>query len=164
MFKVSFNKESKRVQTFNDKVTIVTLTGRMKLPDWFHLIPTTIDDWLWEYPGVVYDVDLAAWEAIIKTTGKATCSDGDKWDPIIGERIAEARAKLKLYRFVYNLAKRLVYYYFGIIYGVTQKKEYIHTAVRPKLYGGLVEDCKKYTALQIKESHHLGQLIEHGSD
>ena len=32
MFKVSFKEGSKKVQTFNNKATIVTLTGRITLP------------------------------------------------------------------------------------------------------------------------------------
>jgi hypothetical protein len=46
MFKVSFNKDSKKTYIIKDTLTKVTLSGRMKLPEWFYLIPNKITDWL----------------------------------------------------------------------------------------------------------------------
>ena len=158
MLKVSFKDDFKKVQTFNNKATVVSLTGIVHFPnELYKLVPFDLDEWMFHHPSVeVVDSVVRGWT--LKASGTSVCAEGDVFDPVIGERIAEARAKLKIYKFMYTLCSKLLHYYFGIIYGNAEVDKIIEShSESPK-------DCiwitfKKYKRLMIKESHHLGQLL-----
>jgi hypothetical protein len=92
--------------------------------------------------------------------GTSKCNVGDTFDPIIGERIAETRAKLKLYKFMVTLCRKLSQYYFGLVYGKVEVRNKAVTMVASGTIGGLKEAYIKYGTLWIKESEHLGKLME----
>ena len=158
MLKVSFKDDFKKVQTFNEKATVFNLTGTVKIPnELFRLIPLDLDEWIFHHPAVeVVDSVIRGWT--LKASGTSKCSEGDVFDAVTGERIAEARAKLKIYRFMYTLCSKLLRYYFGMMYGNAEVDRVIESHSEPP------KDCiwmsyKKYKNLMIKESHHLGQLL-----
>jgi hypothetical protein len=158
MLKVSFKDDFKKVQTFNEKATVVNLTGTVKFPnELFRLIPLDLDEWIFHHPAVeVVDSVVRGWT--LKVSGTSKCSEGDVFDAVIGERLAEARAKLKIYRFMYTLCSKLLHYYFGMMYGNAEIDRVTESHSEPP------KDCiwmtyKKYKSLMIKESHHLGQLL-----
>lgn len=163
MFKVSFNKDSKKVQVFNDKATIVTLDGGMIIPsEVWSAFPNEVAQWMWNHPSVV-----ASWgnctkkcEVIrLKVSGKSVCVEGDTFDENIGKRIAETRAKIKLYKFVHNLCEKLMKQYYGIMYG-NAEFDIIRESHTETPKDCLYLTCQKYRDLWIKESHRLGKLLD----
>lgn len=159
MFKVSFKEGSKKVQTFNNKATIVTLTGRITLPKWFCFLPNDIATWVTHHPTVEFDCIYALEEAVISVSGKSVCSDNDTYNHLLGERIAESRAKLRLYKFMYTLCQKLMWHYYNILYGQSFEKG-AHTATLNSIpRGGLKGVVDKYGALWVKEHNHLNQLL-----
>lgn len=98
MIKVSSKEPSyKEVKRFNDKVTIVTLTGRMKLPKGLeHAMPYKFMDWIFVHTNPEINYEYGG-NMTIRAKGKAVRSDKDKDNPILAERIAESKAKLKIY-------------------------------------------------------------------
>ena len=158
MLKVSFKDNFKKVQTFNEKATVVNLTGTVKFPnELFRLIPLDLDEWIFHHPTVeVVDSVVRGWT--LKASGTSKCSEGDVFDAVIGERIAEARAKLKIYRFMYTLCSKLLRYYFGMMYGNAEVDKVIESHREPP------KECiwmayKKYKNLMVKELRHLRQLL-----
>lgn len=156
MLKVSFKDNFKKVQTFNETATVVTLTGRVKIPLWWRLIPASIEAWAWNHPSVDFEDNYQ--ELIIKVSGKSVCSEHDTFDPVLGERIAESRAKIRLYKFMHTLCTKILLNYYSLIYGTPNGNE-DHTAVIFDTHGGLQEECMKYSTLWLKESQHLEKLI-----
>lgn len=163
MFKVSFKKDCQKVQVFNGKATIVTMVGYMTMPNnLWTVFPDKVENWMWHHPSVD-----SSWgpcnkdEDVIRLefSGKSVCAEGDTFDAEIGRRIAESRAMIKLYKFVHNLSERLMKEYYGILYGNAEFDiiRESHTEV-PK--DCLYLTCQKYRELWIKESHHLGKLLE----
>ena len=160
MLKVSFKDDFKKVQTFNSKATVVNLTGTVKFPnELFRLIPLDLDEWIFHHPTVeVVDSVVRGWT--LKASGTAKCADGDTFNPIVGERIAEAKAKIKLYKFMHTLLYKLYVYYFRFTFGDRYALCNIDKTADYKKPGGIFEEMGKYQALLIKESHHLGKLLE----
>ena len=160
MFKISFKEDFKKIQTFNGKATVVTLTGNVIMPEWADLMPREITDWITLHPSVEVENHWKRdhFSMTLIASGKSVCAEEDNFDPVLGERIAEARAKLRLYKFIYTLCKKLQQYYIPLLFGVSGIK--VDKGLR-----ALQTDCislalEKYQALMIKESHHLGELLE----
>jgi hypothetical protein len=159
MLKVSFKDNFKKVQTFNDKATVVTLTGNVKFPnELFSLIPLNFDTWIFHHPSVeITDSVVKGWT--LKVSGTSICADGDSFNPVIGERIAESRAKLRIYKFMYTLCRKLLQHYFSIMYGNAEIDFASESHIEPQ------KDClwvvlKKYKKLIMKESKHLYELLK----
>ena len=162
MFKVSFRDfdgPSKKVQTFNDRVTIVTLKGRMALPNWWYNIPSDILDWVRRHPSIDAWESLANNELVIVVQGKTIRAEEDEDNPVIAERIAESRAKIRLYKFLEKLCEKLMKYYYGIMYG-NAEFDVIRESHSEEPKDCIYLACKKYRELWIKEFHHLGKLLE----
>lgn len=157
MLKVSFkDKEgcpARKVEVFNDKATVVTLTGVVKAPEWWWKIPKEIHKWMVNHPSVeVYDNLLG--NVTVKVIGKSICSDEDEFNPVLGERIAEARAKKKLYGFMLTLTKKIICYYHNLLYG----------KFAVKVEGESADSCiykemEKYSVLYSAELEHLRNLL-----
>ena len=162
MFKVSFEKGCMEVQTFNDKATVVTIVGEIAIPsEVWTAFPDKIANWMWQHPSIdaTWGTCTKSEEVIrLEFSGKSVCAEGDTFDENIGKRIAESRAKVKLYKFVHNLCEMLMKYYYGIMYGNAEFSVVgePHTEV-PK--DCLYLTCEKYRDLWIKESYHLGKLL-----
>lgn len=160
MFKVSFKNDFRKVETFNNRATVVTLTGIMSMPKnvWW-IMPQSITDWLWTHESI--DVTWQDNEHFrLEFSGKSVCSKDDTFDPVIGARIAECRAKIKLYKFLHTLCKKLMYFHYGILYGVPEGTGDLHTTLLSDAHGGLQDTLTKYACLWVKESQHLGKLLE----
>ena len=156
MFKVSFKNEecpAKRVEKTDDKTIVLTLTGRVKLPEWWCNMPEEIWDYMDECKSFEFTESIHDNYLTIKVSGKAVCSDKDKYDGMTGERIAESRAKLKLYRFMFNLSSKIVRYYSKLLYGYPEADF---------AYGGnsTAEVRQKYSRLLLTEESHLKTLID----
>ena len=163
MFKVSFKEDSKKVQTFNDRATIVTLVGQMIIPNGvWAVFPDKVANWMWQHPSVD-----ASWGTCTKEhdvirlefSGKSVCTEDDSFDAKIGERIAESKAKIKLYKFLHNLCESIMKYYYGIMYG-NAEFDVIRESHTEAPKDCLYLTCQKYRELWIKESHHLGELLK----
>ena len=163
MFKVSFKEESKKTQIFNGKATLVTLVGEMKMPtEVWRAFPDDVAHWMWGHQGV--DVQWGnctrTQEAfILEITGKSVCAEGDIFNAEVGQRIAESRVKIKLYKFMHNLCESLMKYYYDIMYG-NAEFDVIRESHTEAPKDCLYLTCKKYRELWIKESHHLGELLK----
>lgn len=150
MFKVRFLE--KNVKRFNNgKITTVQLRGEIK---W----PYSVDNhlfWLWMKNYINHNQNIIAdgYTAIVK--GKAVCSDEDTVDNVLGERIAEARAKITLYKFMKNLCKKVYMYYRTLLYGHRD----IGIGVNKENEGSLYQSYLKYNALVDKEEQHLNDLL-----
>lgn len=158
MLKLSFKE--KKVQTFNSKCTVVTLTGEIEKLE--------IDPF--DYPE-----NFWTWLAELKCTnpyqnhvvtfqGRAVCSDNDTFDLKTGERIAEARAKIKAYHTMEVICGKLFRHYIKKAFG-NQAKECLdeiwqmQVAGKP-LDGGLWGAYSKYVKLLIQEVKHLNKLLK----
>jgi hypothetical protein len=163
MLKVSFKDDFKKVQTFNDKAIVVTLTGKILCPSFISdCLPPKVWEWVNHHQSVEVSESYLTTGLyyIIKMSGKSVCSDNDAFDAQMGERIAESRAKIKLYKFMHTLCKKLMYCYYGYIYGVPEGRGTYKTATLSDYHGGLQDACRKYAELWVKESRHLNSLIE----
>lgn len=137
MLKVSFKNNFKKVETFNNKETVVTLTGYCITPLWFNNVPHKIWEWARWHPSVEISETYSNQNLVmvIKVSGKSVCADGDTFDDKMGERIAESRAKIKLYKFMHTLCKKLMYCYHGYIYGVPEDRGIYKTATLSDYHG-----------------------------
>ena len=139
MIKCSFTK--KEVTVYNLKVTLVVLKGTLKVPKKFRIDILTSN---------IVPRRGNCFGDTIRVEGRSACADNDTFDPIIGERIAEARAKIKLYRILKNICNNLLKYY---------NKELgfeVPTCADNTVFG----DYLKYTKLLRKEEEHLEKLID----
>ena len=161
MFKVSFNKDSKKVQTFNNRATVVTITGEMSFSsEVWDIFPDKITNWMWQHPSVD-----ASWGTCTKEydvirlefSGKSVCAEDDSFDAKIGERIAESRAMIDIYSFFYKLCCKLYDYYSSLLFGAE--------GIVAKGSGWSIEAAvRKYEKLWVCESKHLGELIKDNSN
>lgn len=158
MWKVSFKDPMyKTVQKFNDRVTAVTLKGDMQIPiEVMTSIPKKVHDWMTKKSNP--KVKVYHWQGIINitATGKAIRSEKDKDDPVLAERIAECRAKLKLYEFVYTLLMNYTEYYATLLKG--KEWSFENTPVNDSTCIAYIYN--KYTRLYINEKKHLEELLK----
>lgn len=153
MFKVSFKKDCKKVETFNNKVTIVTLKGTVKHPKWWYDLPISVTAYLDLHSNVGYYVGLN--NDTIEVSGKSVCSTDDQFDPVFGERIAEARAKLRLYKTLYVFLKKVYRHYYSLLYGNSSTMMSYHENI-----SGISGDVHRYEKLYAREKEHLSNLLE----
>ena len=157
IFKVSF-KETKNNPT---KVTVVTgrkvatmIHGTVALPRFFKHIPEEIVDWITEEQKYISgEEDIATNTFHIKASGYAACHEDDVFDYVFGDRLAEARAKYKMYKFFYEFTSKLYDYYNRLLFGDVGIADSGHGSC-------LAQDVKKYEGLCIREAHHIGELLE----
>lgn len=158
MFKVSFKENQKfpvkKVQRFNDdKITIVTLKGVAELPKFLCcFFPPEIFEWMDTCKNVEGEITMSRMYLTIR--GKARKSGYDMEDPVLGERIAECRAKINLYRFMYKLTGKL-YAYYGRLLSVNTSTE-THKGDDTIAGANL-----KYANLYNRETAHLNALLAH---
>lgn len=157
MIKVSFNNDSyKKVERFNDKATIVTLKGIVELPDCLvYAMPKGIVDWLKLYPDLEISYNGIGRITII-SKGKTIRDDKDKDNPILAERIAESKAKIKIYGFIINFISMYTTAYSKILTGHKNSLMSRYEEAPDSLYGLLF----KYVGFFDKEKSHLRELIE----
>ena len=155
IFKVSFKETPKQPSKAVTKVgltTTVILKGVVKLPEFFGRIPTDIMEWIGHQKKVEIYEDMANQMMWVFSTGMSKCREDDKYDSILGERLAEARAKYQIYKFFYDLCDKLERYYSNILYGPC--------GVVDSGSGSCIgRDFIKYEGLCIRESHHIEELL-----
>ena len=155
MYKVSFTDDFKKVERFNNKVTKVTLKGTIKniyaLDDLN--IPQPIYDWMMG--------DNCKNPDTLEVSGIAVRSDNDKDDPVLGERLAEARAKLKIYKFMKTFCNKMLKYYKFKLYGTKANNEIIVKTSPEGLSNNdsLLKAYMKYDKLVDVENNHIKQLL-----
>lgn len=158
MWKVSFKDPMyKKVQKFNDRVTVVTLKGDLRIPmEVMNSIPKEVCDWMAKKSNP--KVKVYRWQGIINVTatGKAVRSEGDKNNPVLAERIAECRAKIKLYNFVHNILVRYTDYYATLLKGKNWLFEY--TPIDDN--NCIAYIYNKYNRLCFNEEKHLEELLK----
>lgn len=158
MWKVSFKDPMyKKVQKFNDRVTVVTLKGDLRIPmEVMNSMPKKIWDWMTDK--INPRVKVYHWQGIISVivTGKAIRSKEDKDDPVLAERVAECRAKIKLYKFIYTLFMNYTEYYATLLKG----KEWSFENTPVNDTNCIAYVYNKYTRLYINEKKHLKELLK----
>ena len=166
MFKVSFKENPqfpvKKVQRFNDdRVTVVTLKGVAQLPVFLqYFIPNKVFDWTNTLKNV--DVKFTVTKMFITVTGKSICSKEDKVDRVLGDRIAEARAKLHLYKFMMHFLDKVWTYFIEQLCGTASIQCIAHEKDVNKEH--LSEAVNKYWRLYKDEQKHLNILLGHESN
>lgn len=159
MFKVSFKKvvngkEPIKVETFNKTITKVTLVGTLQLPRYLR---DPIVEFVNYYEGV--DVlNAYSKELTITSVGIAKKSEDDEWNETVGYRIAESKAKIKIYKFMFNLIKECIRDEQTYITGISN---IIHLDKSP--VDCLMNSAFKYWRLFASEKKHLNTLI-YGTD
>ena len=155
MYKVSFTDDFKKVERFSNKVTKVTLKGTIKnIYDLDDLnIPLPIYDWMKD--NNFKDLDT------LEVSGIAVRSDNDKDDPVLGERLAEARAKLKIYKLMKTFCNKMLKYYKLKLYGIKANNEIIVKTGPEELScnDSLLKAYMKYDKLVDVENNHIKQLL-----
>ncbi len=153
MYKVSFTDDFKKVTRFGKKVTKVTLEGFIN--DVYENSisnPTPIFAWMVDNIGQHIN--------IIKMTGTAVRNDKDKDDPVLGERLAEARAKLKIYKLMKTFCYKMLEYYAQKLYGIKTNNTITVKASEQESYNdSLLKAYKKYDRLVDVENTHIKQLL-----
>lgn len=152
--------KDKTTRRFNDKATVVTITGSlpMFLGDsvikW-HALPNDVDKWIASLANIEISEDWASCHLILKVQGKAVKADEDKDNPSLAEKIAESRAKLKLFKFLDKFIEKLMKAYQKQLYGDSRLMAY--SVPDPNcLYAS---KCK-YARAVSKEKWHLQKLLE----
>ena len=154
MYKVSFTDNFKKVERFNNKVTKVTLSGVIRnIYDGELIIPPSISSWMADNMGRVID--------IIEVTGTAVRNNKDKDNPVLGERLAEARAKLKIYKFMKTFCNKMLKYYKFKLYGTKANNDVIIKTGPEGLSNNdsLLKAYMKYNKLVDVENTHIKQLL-----
>lgn len=122
MFKVSFKETANnpcKVVVKTGRVTRVTLKGSMEIPYFWQLMPAEICEWIAQRNTVELYEDVAKNKILVYSEGISKCKDCDKYDSLLGERLAEARAKYSIYKFLFDLSSKLCNYYNKMLYGTT---------------------------------------------
>lgn len=152
MLKVSFKENSfepaKKVERIEDKVTVVTLKGQIQFGVFYGKMSGSMITKLYQHPFIE--------NGALRVQGKAKRSEGDADNPILGERIAEARAKIKLYKFMQSFCKSIMEYYMTLLFGD------IDIASKTKAYDSesIIGAYKKYGQLLATEQRHLENLLK----
>ena len=160
MIKVSFKGDFMKVNTFNGKCVVVTMIGKMTMPiDLWQIFPNDVANWMWNHPSI--DVRVYGGDGLrLEFSGKAVCHDEDSFNEETGKRIAESRAKIRLYKFIHTLLYKLHVYYFGITFGDRYALCDIGELADYSKPGGIFEEMGKYKSLLDKETLHLEKLLK----
>lgn len=154
MIKISF-KDSKfhepKVVTRIGKTMRVTLDGVLLWELWSD-IPFSIKAWAHTRRGI--NIFTSEGTTYIMVSGSAACHKEDKFDYVVGERLAEARAKIKLYSFIVELLQKVSSYYLKLIFGYE-----IVSTIAP-IGPCIAKDIERYAGLRKHEVEHLEALIK----
>jgi hypothetical protein len=155
MFKVSFKETPKQPSKAITKVgltTTVILRGVIKLPPFWKHMPNDIVEWIGKARKVECYENIVDNTLIIYSTGMSKCRPDDKYDSLVGERLAESRAKTHIYCFFYDLTYKLYNYYSNILFGS-------EATVSVGAPGSLERAMYKYEKLYRREIEHQEEII-----
>lgn len=164
MIKIRFiGDHPKKVKVFNEKTTVVTLTGTLILEN-KAIWQLPILDYLHESHNPEADFNIANDSIVLTVIGKAVKAEEDTFDPIVGERIAEARAKIRLYSFIKNFRGKYIQHCMETIMGKSPKgkpkRDWIEIlSALETLPGSMMEDYIRYASLEEREEEHLKELL-----
>lgn len=156
MFKVSFIETETmpaRVVMKAGPCTTVTLRGKMEIPHFWHRMPEEIQEWIASQTKLEMYEDVAHGKIIVLAEGVARCRKDDRYDSLLGERLAESRAKQHIYRFFADLTAKLDDYYQEILFGNQDR-------VASETKHGIVGSIKKYQRLFEREERHFKELLD----
>lgn len=148
MYKVSFDNYSKAIIKYGN-ITIYSIMGEVELPG--ELITSDILTKMRASMNVNIIRTYSPSRYRLYCTGSTKLHSNDKYDPILGERIAESKCKINLYKYMYNLLYCIRKKFEDILYG---GDTIFHSN------GGLHGAVQKYYDLQFKEEQHLNKLLE----
>ena len=155
IFKVSFKETEKNPSKALYKAgrnTNVILKGYVVLPKFWKHLPDEVMRWIEGRQKVEIYENIADNTLYVYSTGMAKCRPDDHYNSLLGERLAEARAKYCIYKFFYDLTTKLYDYYGRIMFGDEGLVDSGHGSC-------LAQDMKKYEGLCIREAHHIGELL-----
>ena len=156
IFKVSFKETDKNPSKAIEKVgrtTTVILKGTVKLPKFWKYIPSSIIEWINDSTKVELYENIVDNTLLVYSKGTSKCREDDKYDSLLGERLAEARAKYCTYKFFYDLVQKLYDYYGTVLFG--------NKGIVDAGSGScLARDLSRYEGLCIKEAYHIGELLK----
>lgn len=161
MIRLSCKKPAK-VQRFNDKVTVVTIEGDVGIKAIVD-VPLEIVQWFENHPKVC--ARYLYKDIKFTVQGKAVRSDRDTDDPKLGEMIAEAKAKITLYHFLYTLSCKLFNHYCSIAFGAAPMQcgdeGYDDNLDKEMLHHGGFDGARQwYYNLWQHEVQHLNKLLD----
>lgn len=166
MFKISFKETPTPCKTIfkEGRKTTVTYRGIIRLPRLWWYMPPEIRRWVNQCRYVDISENIATNMATIYSIGTSRCREDDKYDTILGERIAEARSKYNMYRFIAELCNKLMLYYNNWMYGIPALPEIGPSAVfdakqHRYIKKGLFSAYIKYWTLESKEIEHIEALL-----
>lgn len=149
MYKVSFDpKTFKKVEHFNNRTTKVTLTGNIDWDMSILFMDGPIKKWIMHHESIF----LRWGSQTITVSGRTTCHSTDTFDPVLGERIAESKAKVRLYRYMCVLLSKIAAQYKKEL-GISCRSK---TARADSVLGAY----QKYIRLHQLERRHLKELMQ----
>lgn len=163
MIKCSFKGHAPIIERFNDKVTQVTIIGTVVIPSALldTITPEAIHKFTAQRPIKGVQLSWLDFDKLrISATGKALRNWNDPDDPILAERMAESRAKQKIYRVMSELLAYCVDRQARLLYGYTVTNKEGQEIKVP----GLNNDVYKYRDIASRESLHLCKLVEYGTN
>lgn len=157
MWKVRFDKDNyKTVEKFNDKATVVEITGCLRLPSKIiQNIPSDVYSWMVYHSNPRVGINLNSEYILIKAKGKAVRLDEDEDNPVLAEKIAECRAKMKMYDFVARAFCKYINYYVELMVG--KRGEMLPLKTQGSC---LCKAHEKFNELCDREYRHLIKLLE----
>lgn len=149
MYKVSFDpKTFKKVEYFNNRTTKVTLTGNIEWSSDIFWLSKPIEKWVENHESVF----MSPGSQTIRVSGRTTCQSADTFDPVLGEHIAESKAKVRLYRYMCVLLSKIAEHYKKEL-GISCRSKTAHT-------DSILGAYQKYVRLHQSENRHLKELTQ----
>lgn len=90
---------------------------------------------------------------VICCLGESDCMPEDTFDMYIGGKISQSKAKIKIYRFMKNLCKKIITEFMPLITGTDIATTFYYK-------NSIIADYKRYEALETNERIYLKKLIK----
>ncbi len=141
MIKVSFNKETyKKVERYGEGTTLVILTGTLQIPN----------EILYGY----CDQKSDCRKIEIIRVGRAVRAAEDADDPVLAERIAECKAKIKIYSFMMKFLGKYIDYYSKLLIGSEKSIGSTASVKQDSIFGAY----ERHYRLCSRELEHYKEL------
>ena len=153
MLKLSFNKT--QYYRKEGDVTVCTILASFSIPEILGPLPNYLANWLVSYNGVKLMPDFDKF--YVEAKAKTTKLPEDTEDSVKATHIAESKAKLILYKFMYNLTNRILDHHYKItgIDTTTSEEDLSVCNTENTLLGAYLQ----YRHLVYTEENHLKQLM-----
>ena len=151
MIKASFIKKS--VERFNT-ATVVTLNVKISNNIDTDLVSVKLWNWIETHP-TFKKYALYTGESSVEITCKTRRHKGDVEDAKLAEMIAESKAKIKVYNFLYQVTKQIIQHISKSLFGSAKFVVNIK-GNEDSIYS----DYTKYQHLLVSEQEHLKNLYK----